>query len=66
MLTLMTLEGVYFDWAQPLLERADLVIWLDVSRRVAACRIIVRHLKADPTRSNQYPGWRQLKKFPCG
>lgn len=56
-------EGVYFDWAQPLLERAEIVVWLDVSWRVASYRIIVRHLKAELRRSNQYPGWRQLKRF---
>ena len=56
-------DGVYFDWAQPLLERADMVVWLDVSWRVAAYRIIVRHLKADIRRNNRYPGWRKLMKF---
>ena len=56
-------EGVYFDWTRPLLERADMIVWLGVSWRVASYRIIVRHLKADIRRSNQYPGWRKLKKF---
>ena len=56
-------EGAYLGWAQPLLERADIVLWLDVPWRVASYRIIARHLKADLSRNNQYPGWRRLKKF---
>ncbi len=40
-----------------------MIVWLGVSWRVASYRIIVRHLKADIRRSNQYPGWSKLKKF---
>lgn len=56
-------EGAYLGWARPLFERADIVVWLDVSWRVASYRIIARHLKAELSRSNQHPGWRRLKAF---
>ena len=56
-------DGAYFDWAQPLLERAELVLWLDLPWSVACYRILVRHLKAELKRQNQYPGWRRLGTF---
>ena len=56
-------DGVYFDWARPLLERAERILWLDVPWRVASYRIIARHIKADLSRRNEYPGWAQLRKF---
>jgi adenylate kinase family enzyme len=36
-------EGIFIGWTQPLLEEADLIIWLDyVSWRNAAARIAIR------------------------
>lgn len=56
-------DGAYFDWAQPLLDRAELVLWLDLPWSVACYRILVRHLKAELARTNQYPGLRRLGTF---
>lgn len=56
-------DGAYLDWVRPLLERAELVLWLDPPWRVACFRILVRHLKAELKRQNQYPGWRRLATF---
>jgi adenylate kinase family enzyme len=36
-------EGIFVDWADPLLQRADLIVWLDyLNWRRAAYRIVVR------------------------
>jgi adenylate kinase family enzyme len=56
-------DGAYLDWVRPFLERAELVLWLDPPWRVACFRILVRHLKAELKRQNQYPGWRRLGTF---
>lgn len=56
-------EGAFFDWARPLLERAELVVWLDLPWRVACYRILVRYLKAELARENQHPGLRRLRRF---
>jgi len=53
----------YFGWTAPLLDRAELVIWLDLPWSVAARRIVIRHLQADLRRDNPHPGWRNLWRF---
>ena len=50
-------------WAMPLFEHAELVVWTDVPWRVASYRILARHLKAELSRSNRFPGWRALYEF---
>ena len=56
-------EGVYFGWTQPLLDRADLIVCLDTPWLVALCRIISRHVKAEVSRDNRFPGWRRFLRF---
>jgi adenylate kinase family enzyme len=56
-------EGAYFGWAQPLLDRAALVVLLDPPWRVASYRIITRYFKAELSRNNQHHGLRRLKDF---
>jgi len=56
-------EGAYFGWAKPLLDRAQLVVLLDLPWRVASYRIITRYFKAELARSNQHHGLRRLKNF---
>jgi hypothetical protein len=56
-------EGAYFDWALPLLERAEIVVWLDLPWSVACYRILVRYLKAELARENQYHGLGRLREF---
>lgn len=53
----------YMGWTAPLLERADLIIWLDLPWRVAAWRIVRRHILADLRRNNAHPGLRRLTQF---
>ena len=56
-------EGAYLGWAEPLLRQAELVVWMDISWRVASYRIISRHIKATLARNNRFPGWRRLYRF---
>ena len=56
-------EGTYVTWTKPLFERADVVVWLDVSWRPAAFRILKRHVLAELRRSNPFPGWMRLARF---
>jgi adenylate kinase family enzyme len=59
-------EGAYPAWAEELAGAADLVVWLDVPFRVAAWRIVRRHVLADLRRRNPYPGYRTLWRFLVG
>ena len=56
-------EGVYLWWIDELIGTADVVIWLDVPWRVAAWRIVKRHVLATLRRNNRHPGWRKLLRF---
>jgi shikimate kinase len=56
-------EGVYLDWTAPLLESADVIVWVDVPWRVASYRIIARQVKRELRRNNPFPGWRQFHRF---
>jgi hypothetical protein len=56
-------EGIYLWWCEPLAERADQIVWLDVSWRVAAWRIVRRHIQVSLAGSNRHPGVRKLAKF---
>ena len=56
-------DGVYVGWAEPFLERADVVLWLDVPWRVASYRLIARHFRLEFTRQNRFPGWRRFYVF---
>jgi len=57
-------EGGYRnEWLRPLLEDADIVVWLDLSWRVTAYRIIKRHVQAEIAGVNRHPGWRRLAGF---
>jgi adenylate kinase family enzyme len=57
------IEGNYPGWIQEFAARADVVVWLDVPFRVAAWRIVRRHLLAELRGDNPYPGYRRLWRF---
>jgi molybdopterin-guanine dinucleotide biosynthesis protein len=59
-------EGIYLRWTEELLRAADLIVWLDVPWRVAAWRIVLRHVRADLTGTNRHRGYRKLARFVCG
>ncbi len=56
-------EGVFLGWTDELLRAADVILWLDVPWRVAAWRIIARHVRASLTGTNRHPGLLRLLRF---
>jgi adenylate kinase family enzyme len=56
-------DGAYVTWLGPLFESADLIVWLDMPWRLAAYRIVARHVKAEVARNNRFPGWRRMLRF---
>lgn len=57
-------EGAYrASWLEPVLESADLIIWLDFNWRICAWRIFKRHVSAELARTNKHPGWRRMVRF---
>ena len=56
-------DGVYFGWAAPFLESAHLIVCLDTPWRVAGYRILMRHIRAELSRNNPFPGWGRLSRF---
>lgn len=56
-------EGGYVKWTRSLLERAHVVVVLDVPLRSAWLRILRRHIGAEFRRENPRPGWGRLLRF---
>lgn len=56
-------EGAYVGWTSSLLQRAELIVWMDVPWRVAGYRILARHIKASLRRNNRFPGLYKLYRF---
>jgi len=56
-------KGMCLWWTEALFRHADVIVWLDVPFRVAAWRIVVRHVKAERRRNNPHTGWRSLARF---
>ena len=59
-------EGIYLWWCEPLAERADRLIWLDVPWRVAVYRIARRHIVLSLAGTNRHPGVKKLARFAWG
>jgi MoxR-like ATPase len=56
-------EGIYLWWTDTLLDRSDVILWLDVPWLVAAWRIVRRHVLASLQGKNQHRGLPQLWRF---
>jgi hypothetical protein len=56
-------EGIYLAFCDPLAERADAIVWLDVAWRVAAYRIVRRHILLSLAGTNRHPGMGRLARF---
>lgn len=56
-------KGVFLGWADELLRAVDVILWLDIPWRVAAWRIIVRHVRASLAGINRHPGIIRLLRF---
>jgi hypothetical protein len=57
------IEGIFVWGTAVWLERADLIVWLDLPWRVARRRILTRHLRMTATGANPHRGWRLLWQF---
>ena len=57
------IEGIFVWGTAAWLERADLIVWLDLPWRVARRRILTRHLRLTATGANPHRGWRLLWQF---
>jgi adenylate kinase family enzyme len=56
-------DGAFIAGADGLLERAGLIVWMDLPWRIASYRIVSRHVKAELRRNNRFPGWKRLYLF---
>lgn len=56
-------EGIFLGWTGALFSAADCILWLDLPWRVAAWRIVLRHVKAELRGNNPHTGWRKLYRF---
>jgi adenylate kinase family enzyme len=56
-------EGIYLWWIDGLLREADIIIWFDVPWRVAAWRIVSRHIRKSLAGDNPHRGVRRLLAF---
>lgn len=53
------IEGAEPPFIDALAAASDLIVWCDVSFQVSASRMIRRHVIADLSRSNRFPGYRR-------
>jgi MoxR-like ATPase len=58
-----TVEGIFLYGIEPLLQRAELIVWLDLPARIAQRRIVVRHFYLSCRRQNRHRGIRRLVAF---
>lgn len=56
-------EGAEPPFVAALADAADVVVWCDVPFSVAAARMLRRHVRADLSGSNAFPGYRRLFRF---
>jgi hypothetical protein len=56
-------EGSNIEVARPFLERAEVIVVVHCRWRVAAYRILARHLKASIARNNRWPSLPGLYRF---
>lgn len=58
-------EGIYITWALPLIEAADLIVWLDPPPVVAAWRVLRRAVSLQVRGANLY-SWRKTLRIALG
>lgn len=59
-------EEIYCGWTAPLLERAEVIIWLDTPPLICVWRIVLRHARRSLAHENNFPGLRLLARFAWG
>jgi adenylate kinase family enzyme len=56
-------EGAFLWWTDPLLQSADVIVWLDLPFRINAWRMVKRHIQLSLAGTNPHPGVRNLFQF---
>jgi hypothetical protein len=56
-------EGGHRPWIDELLQRAELIVWLDLSWTIARWRLLTRHLRASLAGTNKHRGLIKLYHF---
>ena len=56
-------EGAFIGWTDELLRTADCIVWLDLPWRIAAWRIVIRHMRASLAGTNRHRGLLKLLRF---
>jgi adenylate kinase family enzyme len=56
-------EGAEPPFVTALADAADIVVWCDIPFSVAAARMLRRHVRADLSGANAFPGYRRLFRF---
>ena len=59
-------DGIYLYDIEPVLARADVIVWMDLPPRVAIRRIVTRHARLSLLRKNRHPGFRRMLAFAWG
>jgi hypothetical protein len=59
-------EGIYLYDVEPVLARADVIVWMDLPSRGAMRRIVTRHIRLSVLRKNRHPGFRRMLTFAWG
>lgn len=56
-------EGIYCGWTEPLMDRADVIVWIDLPPHVTVFRVVRRHLRRSLHGTNPHRGLRLLVRF---
>jgi len=56
-------DGAFIGWTDELLRTADCIVWLDLPWRIAAWRIVIRHMRASLAGTNRHRGFLKLLRF---
>jgi adenylate kinase family enzyme len=56
-------EGSFIGWTDELLRAADTIVWLDLPWRIAAWRVLMRHMRASLAGTNRHRGLLKLWRF---
>ncbi len=56
-------EGGHHPWIDEFLQRAELIVWLDLSWSIARWRLLTRHLRASLAGTNKHRGLIKLYHF---
>ena len=59
-------EGAFLWWTDPLLDNADVIVWLDLPFRISGWRMIKRHAVLSWRGTNPHPGLLNLIDFIAG